>query len=669
MARRARAPACCLTLASLAALLSLAPATAVAARKPITGRLAKGGYSVMAVAYNGRVVVSKPGRRFRIVPPGSRVTLHLRDKAGHYAGPLVVGGTRRKAILGVRAGVNLGSIVISKGYGRLRDRLRNAALDARRYANARARVPIGAGRLGLVVNKPGAASGRGQDADRDGLPGVFDIDDDGDRFLDNVDVASGVRAAVHDPADPFHAFWVINGGLEVSYIADDRGTTQGAAGYALNQNAAGPFAASGEFEKLRDLFMKDRGALYFPLPPGDLRELDCGGLSYCSRGGTGGSHTRTRKFPEQFDPDGDGFGTMEPVTGFAEGQDGLGTLQTVDPMSVFGLAPNAGASQIAARNTLDTYVEHITTNGTETLQPVSLGGVFGTVPALAGWSDGTRSEQIAYPVPRGGQGSEGNPIEIKPAANGDYLLSLTVWRPQRRAISTAGEGDGWIDIGGLRYRVVGKTAEQNRKVWNCPDSAYSTSDANLSAGLGGIRDAASDRPVAPANTLTFTVNLSECFRFSGHGDMRPGTPPSDVFVTALSAFGDAAEGVGFAFKPVSPSTTTNAFSGTWRFVNGSPGTEIEWTAQAHGDTADQIGPTVFGSYEITGGTPPPGWTCSVDRLQRDNDLYHCTGNTLAPGQSATGRIVLNQPGTNNMSINLFACASGSCTGYGMRQTP
>ena len=653
----------------MAALLSLAPATASAARKPITGKLNKGGYSVMAVAYNGRVVVSKPGRRFRIVPSGSRVTLHLRDRAGHYAGPLVVGGTRRKAILGVRAGANLGSIVVSKGYGRLRDRLRNAALDARRYASARARVPIGALRLGLVVNKPGAAAGRGQDADRDGLPGVFDIDDDGDRFLDNVDVASGVRAAAHDPADPFHAFWVINGGLEVSYIADDRGITQGAAGYALNQNAAGPFAATGEFEKLRDLFMRARGALFFPLPPGDLRELDCGGLSYCSPGGTGFFHTRNRKFPEQFDPDGDGYGTMEPVPAFAEGQDGLGTLQTVDPMSVFGLAPNAGAAQIAARNTLDTYVEHITTNGVETLQPVSLGGVFGTVPALAGWSDGTRSEQIAYPVPRGGQGSEGNPIEIKPAANGDYRLSLTVWRPQRRAISTAGEGDGWIDIGGLRYRVVGKTAEQNRKVWRCPDSAYSTSDANLSAGLGGIRDAAPDRPVAPANTLTFTVNLSECFRFSGHGDMRPGTPPSDVFVTALSEFGDAAEGVGFAFKPVSASTTTNAFSGTWRFPGGMPGTEIEWTAQAHGDTAGQIGPIVYGSYEITGGTPPPGWTCSVARLQRDNDHYHCTGNTLGPGQSATGRIVLNQPGTNNMPLDLLACGSGGCTGYGMRQVP
>jgi hypothetical protein len=64
--RRATVPA-----VLLAASLCL-PASAAAKPKPIPGKLAKSGYSVIALGYNGRAATSSK-RSFRIVPPVATV--------------------------------------------------------------------------------------------------------------------------------------------------------------------------------------------------------------------------------------------------------------------------------------------------------------------------------------------------------------------------------------------------------------------------------------------------------------------------------------------------------------------------------------------------------------------------------------------------------------------
>ena len=652
-------------LAAVTALMALnvSPSAQAAKPKPITGTLSKRGYTVIALAANGRATAVKARPAFRLVPPARSVTLHLRGPKGRYAGPLVLGGTRTRAIVGVRHGTALGSIAIRSGYARPRRAPRARRLVTTRTARARRGVPIGAGKLGLVATRASGRAGVGRDQDLDGLPGAFDVDDDGDRILDNVD-RPGARASLHDPAgNRLHPFWVINAGLEVSYIADDRGATQGAAGYALNRSAAGPFAADADFLKLRDLMMKERGALLFPLP-GAAAQLNCGdrttGLPYCRPTGTGAFLTRNRKFPEQFDSDNNGFGSLEPVPAFAEGQDGLGTLQSVSPSSVFGLAPMAGGDAIGSG---DTFVELITGQLPLT---VTLNTVFETVPALAAWSDGGALQPIAYPVPRGGAGSESNGFELNPSAGGDYVLGLSMFRPQRRAIGP--EGTGWIDVGGLRYTVVGKTVEQNRRVWRCPDSAYSAAGGAVTVGAGGVFDNGASKPTSPANTFAFAVNISACLRASGLGDWKPSDPPSDVFVSAHSAWGDAAEGGGFAFRPKGPGPGAEAFRGTWRFVDAGK-TEIEWTARATGAETSDVGPLTYPPRSITGGTPPGGWTCGVESLG-GNNWYHCTGNTLHSGETITGRATLSSPGQDNMSIDLIACApANNCKGYGMTQTP
>jgi hypothetical protein len=53
---------------------------------------------------------------------------------------------------------------------------------------------------------------------------------------------------------------------------------------------------------------------------------------------------------------------------------------------------------------------------------------------------------------------------------------------------------------------------------NCPQSAYSVSDPNLSPpqnGNPGLTDLATDRPANPAHTITYTLNVTNCLAASG----------------------------------------------------------------------------------------------------------------------------------------------------------
>src|SRR4051812_2846453 len=95
----------------------LASAPAVAAPKRITGTLSAPGYTVIAVAENGKGKAAKAtrtSRRFSIVPPAQRVTLHLRGRDGVYVGPVVVDKSRngKRAVLGVKAGAKLGAVKV-----------------------------------------------------------------------------------------------------------------------------------------------------------------------------------------------------------------------------------------------------------------------------------------------------------------------------------------------------------------------------------------------------------------------------------------------------------------------------------------------------------------------------------------------------------------------------
>jgi hypothetical protein len=180
------------------AVLACAPA---AARRPlIEGRVAASGYEVVALAPDGRSRAARARRDFKLMPPARTVTLHLRDRKGIYRGPVVIAGRGGRAVVRVRAGADLGTIRVHEGYARPEEEPARRRRGRGRAARADKGVPIGVGRLGMVRAVPRGPVGPGHDRDADGIPGLWDVDDDGDLVPDSAErrrsrTGSGLRSA------------------------------------------------------------------------------------------------------------------------------------------------------------------------------------------------------------------------------------------------------------------------------------------------------------------------------------------------------------------------------------------------------------------------------------------------------------------------------------------
>jgi hypothetical protein len=278
------------------------------------------------------------------------------------------------------------------------------------------------------------------------------------------------------------------------------------------------------------------------LPQADLVELDCGGttnpspppplvggLSYCSYGGTGRIDEDPppgRVFPECCDPDGDGYGALEPT---AVGPD----------FAQFGIVHGANSAQIG---TGDTLILRLTNGGQQTQFADTQQFIFATTPALVSFVDelGTKTV-VSYPVPPGGPGTfnpgpgtsgNGFPVVDGPDSDSDVEVTVTLWRPQRRPTSESEcvqppapdcTQREWIDVGGLDYTAGSREGQlRTRDAGWCRQGDFATSDPNLSPGFpdpqgGGFRDRASSRQVNAANTLTYKLNLTNCLQAFGIG--------------------------------------------------------------------------------------------------------------------------------------------------------
>jgi hypothetical protein len=515
----------CLALAGTAPVaLAAKPALA-----PITGELSAPGYTVLAMAEGGATTsVRATGRRFRLTPPAGRVTLHLRAPGGVYAGPIVIRVAKQgtQAIVGVRAGAKLGTIHVKprRGYASVVGARPERWVDQQKWARAKNGVPLGAGNFGRVRSRP-PGDPVPRDTDLDGIPDLLDIDDDGDRIIDKFDRSGAAptlrleAARATETADQFH--------LHSNLHLRPHETVN------ANAEAANGSAAALTHEKI-DAALSQQGVLMMGILPGDSAELDCGqpqsrtdprvgGLAYCSRAGTGrympppaAGGPEPSPFPDAFDADGDGFGTMTP------------SLSTPPPGSFqLGMFLRHGATT-AQIGTGDLLIQRVTRGGVETQYPATVQFIFATVPALVSYSDGQgNSATVAYPVaapeplppnpipggPRpGGPGSHRNGFPVTAAPGAGVMVAVTLWRPQRQPIPP--EAGEWIDIGGLNYSV--SLVEDGA---SCPQTAYSSTDPNLRpltnadvfpANYFGFRDLAPDRAASPANTFTFTFDLTSC---------------------------------------------------------------------------------------------------------------------------------------------------------------
>jgi hypothetical protein len=554
-------------VACLALLATSAPAAAAPRR--ITGKLSQAGYTVIALAANGKAAaVRTASGRFTLRPPARRVTLHLRAPGGVYAGPIVVGRQQggRRAILGVAAGARLGRVEVREGYARVSKRLSRRSIDASRWARARKGVPIGAGVFGRVRSRLARGAVRG-DLDVDGIPQPLDIDDDGDLVLDNLDSSPAgrrARAAQTGGCGPANIYCPgVSSGLNL-FLQE-----------SVNANAGPPVD-----ENLIDDALRLRGVLRFDgiRGAGGPIELDCAGdplaspprlgLGYCSPGGSGtaGGPAGGPPFPGPpggtVDPDGDGFGVLDPA---------------LEPLACGGGCPGSffllhGA--VARRPDLpptisqigsgDQFLEHVATDGDTSRCPppppttndacvsstFALQYVFATVPALVRYSDTVgHSTTLSYPVvppgcpasPLAGAGgcpgTESNGFVVAPGPDGNIRLRLTFWRPQRRPIGSGPQREAclddappceWVDVGHLTYgvQVQGSTGYCSQDDFaqddpNTPD--VTERDDNLSPatphlflhGGGGFDDgkndvASSPGDTSPGRTFSYTLNLTKC---------------------------------------------------------------------------------------------------------------------------------------------------------------
>jgi hypothetical protein len=192
----------CLAAAPLGvALAVLACAPAAGARRPaIEGHVAGSGYEVVALSSEGRSRAVRARRDFELVPPARTVTLHLRNRDGLYLGPVVIARRGKRAIVRVRAGAHLGTIAVRASYGLVLKEPSRRRLGRGRSVRANNGIPIGVGRLGLVRSTPRGPVGPGHDRDADGIPGLWDVDDDGDLKPDPAEnrrsrMGSGLRSA------------------------------------------------------------------------------------------------------------------------------------------------------------------------------------------------------------------------------------------------------------------------------------------------------------------------------------------------------------------------------------------------------------------------------------------------------------------------------------------
>ncbi|MEI7439958.1 MAG: hypothetical protein WCK20_09845, partial [Thermoleophilia bacterium] len=190
------------TLIAFAALVAAMAVAASATAATVSGTIKGGkGYSVVVVQGNAKgkkVKITSSKGTFSI----SGVTLagaslSLITSRGTYWGPIVLGGSGNKVYETIKGSSNLalGSVTRKSGYAVAVTPSARYQAGAAYTVMAASGKPVGASKLGRVKIGNGTSAlagynGQGKDADLDGIPGAFDIDDNGNLILDNVDRTS-----------------------------------------------------------------------------------------------------------------------------------------------------------------------------------------------------------------------------------------------------------------------------------------------------------------------------------------------------------------------------------------------------------------------------------------------------------------------------------------------
>ena len=540
-----------------AALVAAAVAAAPASAATVSGTI-KGGQGLQVVVLQAsgkgaKTTIAKASGAFSVAAPAlNGASLQLVDDSGAYVGPILLGGKggRVYATIKGRGSLALGAVRLRNGYATAvapSGRIQTAAAYT---VAARGGKPIGTGRIGRVKVGNGVSAlkgydGQGRDADLDGIPGAFDVDDNGNLILDNVDRTGRAgltarRAHVRQAICPPPPQPLIPGCVTAPAGggAVTPPTTTVASGFTMFSNfkltaetsinlyLGGSTAA---VQPLIDAAFPGTLTLATQVIGGGSASLDCLGAAYCA------PHTTA--------------GVAYPlVNGAAVGVTGTSIAISTGATGDAQITPGAAPDEIGSGNSF------IQTAGGSSY-PGILNFVFTTAPAVYSvTANGTETVLVYDPVTGRAAGNLGMSPATPITVGGDGAITLKWWRPQRQAIDGEASASGWIDIGGLQYTADAPNAPRSSAgatigtpPGNCAIGSYSAPVSNgapfTNAGTTGVLDPAVDTatdPAAPgAHLLQFTLNARTCFGETTWTSLASGAT-FDVDIQARSLYGDNA---------------------------------------------------------------------------------------------------------------------------------
>ncbi len=510
----------------LAALLVAVVGAGPAAAAGVSGAVKKArGYQVVVVQADGtakKATIRTTAGRFAI--RGVRIgnaTLHLVKADGSYFGPIVLKAGRAAAYATVKGGgsLKIGTVTLKRGYALAKRVPKSRVQTAAAYTvRAKRGTPVGAGKLGRVrTTTPRGLQGAGGDLDRDGIVGAFDIDDNGNLILDNVDrTGRGSRrpnARLASTRDVVTGARSAQSQVASSWLRDDPAPAP----------PPGPGPQDAQFRVFSNFKLTDRASINVNIPGiadvdaliarelprtvslatqivgGATATLDGLGNSYCLPHTVDGvAYPRVNGGPATYS------GTSLALSIMPGGMDAQ-------------ISPGALPTEIGAG---DCFLQ--TAAGSR--YPGTLNFVFNTAPALQSYRFDTDAAATMVSYESDGGSVHGmTPGSRLVVPSGATAVTLTWWRPQRKA--TAGEPGGagaWIDIGGLMYNAdipnAAKAFDGGPDLPGSHDArgAYSNASANgvtipIGAGDEGVVDPTVDRASSATNTVSFTVSFRDCF--------------------------------------------------------------------------------------------------------------------------------------------------------------
>jgi hypothetical protein len=492
-------------LVAAVAFVSLA-IVSTASASVVRGQVPRSGFQVVVVDASGL------GAKARMQSNGSfsvgvrrlsGASIHLVRTNGDYFGPVLLGGGGSQVYATVRGSrvLNLGTLTMRRGYAFsiMRGRYQTTAPYT---VVAQGGVPIGAGRNGYVMvgggqGPLGGLNGAGRDTDLDGIPGVFDVDDNGNLILDNVDTTGRSGVGSSATANTVH----------ITSVLFSSGPTVANANLGIG---------SSNLTRARNAIIPTGLEIATAIADGrPSARLDCLGSVYCNEHSIG-----EEPFPQVNGAPVLASGGIVPIEGR------LGAPAYV------GLGSRPGQAGSG-----DTFLQ---VAGGRTFPGIA-NFAFATTPALKSYQLGAGATS-AVTYSGAGTASIGmNASAVRISVPGATpRLTLTFWRPQRTALPGESSTGGFVDIGGLTYSIATPSRPVPGSKADCTgayQNPFSSTPSEVPiVSPTGMSDPVFDAPANAANTLTFTVDLSTCFSWSAI----PNNTRFSIVLQGESLYGDIA---------------------------------------------------------------------------------------------------------------------------------